>query len=289
MPLNSIHKISIGMPVYNCSHTVEVAIRSILNQTFSDLELIIIDDGSNDGTPEIISKFSDKRLRLILGSENQGLPSRLNQALMLSKGIFFARMDGDDVSYPNRMCRQMDFLEKHPNIDLVGSGMLVFKQDGIPIGKRLGPESHGDICKCPQSGFPLAHPTYFGRRAWFLKYLYRTDAIRCEDQDLLLRSFRDSRFANLNEILLGYRESELNLKGILKGRYYYTKCISREAKHQRSPFLTLSGILMHIFKGFFDIIAIGSGLKHLLLRQRAKPISMSDGDSWNQVWQSLQK
>jgi hypothetical protein len=88
--------------------------------------------------------------------------------------------------------------------------MAVFGREGTLLGKRSAPDTHAAICKFPHSGFFVAHPTFVGRLGWFRRFQYRESAIRCEDQDLLLRSYRFSQFGNIPEILLGYREETIN-------------------------------------------------------------------------------
>ena len=102
------------MPVRNCRSTIDVAIRSIRDQTFGDWELLVLDDGSTDGTPLVVEKhLEDPRIHLIADGRARGITTRLNQAIsMSSKSTFFARMDGDDVSYPTRLERQVRILEE---------------------------------------------------------------------------------------------------------------------------------------------------------------------------------
>jgi glycosyltransferase involved in cell wall biosynthesis len=212
--------ISIGMPLRNSSATVAHAIESVLAQQFSDWELIIIDDGSTDGTAEAVRRFGDPRIRLVEHAGNCGLATRLNEAVRLAAGEFFARMDGDDVMYPERLRLQYEFLQLHPEIDLVGGAVLVFRGDGVRLGMRGGCRTHEEICARPWSSFPIAHPTWTGRTAWFRNHPYPEEMIRAQDQALLLRSYRSSCFATLGEIVLGYREERLTLAKVLLGRYY---------------------------------------------------------------------
>src|SRR5512135_470595 len=188
--------VSIGMPVRNNEATLALAIRSILEQTYTNWELLLIDDGSSDGTLRVMRGFTDERIRIFSDGLSLGLPDRLNQAIDASRGEYFAKMDGDDVSYPRRLERQVDYLRHHPEVDLVGAWAMVFGRDGTALGKRAGAEDHEAICARPWSGFPLGQPTFFGRIGFFRRYRYRPSAVRCEDQDLLLRAFCDSRFAN---------------------------------------------------------------------------------------------
>ena len=111
--------VSIGISVYNCQATIGSAFRSILNQTYENWELILIDDGSQDDTLTIIKQFNDDRIRIYSDGRNRGLPGRLNEAVALSQGKYFARMDGDDICYPTRLASQVDFLEKNPGATVV--------------------------------------------------------------------------------------------------------------------------------------------------------------------------
>src|ERR1700747_664207 len=117
--------VSVGMPVLNCERTLEVAIRSILQQTYENWQMVLVDDGSKDRTVEIARSFTDERSRVIADGFHRGLSARLNQAIILSMGEYFARMDGDDVSYPQRFDAQVRYLEEHPRVDLLGAGILV--------------------------------------------------------------------------------------------------------------------------------------------------------------------
>ena len=205
MAFDSHPLISIAMPVYNCEPTLAPAIRSILHQTFENYELLLLDDGSSDRTLEVARSFPDPRIHVFDDRSHQGLVSRLNQAIDLSRGKYFARMDGDDVSYPERLALQVEHLQQHPEIDLLGGGILVFKRDGEVLGTREVRTSHQQICRRPWAGFHLPHPTWIGKTVWFRKHHYRPDALRCEDQELLVRTHKESQFAALGEIVLGYR------------------------------------------------------------------------------------
>ena len=277
--------VTVAMPVRNCEKTVAVAMRSILNQTFQDWEVLVIDDGSSDGTVAEVRRFQDKRIVLHLDGQRKGLPARLNEAIAVASGEYFARMDGDDVSYPNRLELQLKYLRCHPEVDLVGGGVLVFGNGGRVIGRRIPPESHHDICRRPNSGFPMAHPTYFGKTGWFRCFRYREDALRAEDQDMLLRAFRKSRYANLPAIVLGYFEP-LNLSKILRSRYSFARSVLAESLRNGQPIAGWRGVLEQYLKGAVDIVAVVTGLRFHLLRHRARPATSEDVSQWQQVWQS---
>ena len=279
--------VSIGMPVRNCQETLQLAIRSLLAQTYLHWELILIDDGSSDETLRIAQSFADPRIKIHSDGEWRGLPARLNQAIALSQGKYFARMDGDDVAYPERFERQVSYLKQHPGVDLVGARVMVFGLDGIPLGKRTVPETHAAICARPIAGFPIVHSTYVGRLEWFQHYGYRQIAVRCEDNDLLLRAYRFSRFANVPEILLGYREERIDLKKILTGRWFSAQALAREFRRQQRPGLAVRAVVEQILKAVLDCVAVGSGLNYRLLRHRAQPITDTERCEWEHVWQLM--
>ena len=284
-----VSKVSIGMPVFNCESTIARAIVSITNQTFKDWELLIIDDGSTDGTVDVARAYEDSRIRVFTDGMRQGLPTRLNQAVGLCRGEYFARMDGDDVCYPERLTLQLAYMDRHPEVDLLGGGVLVFGRDGKPLGTRKVPTTHESICRRPWKGFYLTHPTWMGRTQWFREHPYHLDAVRCEDQDLLLRTYEESHFAALPEIVLGYREEKLSLAKILTSRRYFAAAVVRRAILRREYLIALAAVIEQALKGIADCIAIGTGLNHRLLRHRALPVvEEATLRRWSEVWTEAQ-
>lgn len=281
---NGYPLVSIGMPVRNCQATLRMAVHSILAQTYPYWELLLIDDGSLDNTLRIAQSFADPRIKVHSDGKNRGLPARLSQAIAMSQGEYFARMDGDDVAYPRRLERQVSFLEQHPDVDLVGAWVIVFGRAGIPLGKRAGPDTHTAICARAWAGFPIVHPTYVGRLRWFRKYRYNEALLKSQDQELLLRSYRFSRFANVPEILLGYHEESVHLKKILTGRWFFAQVLAREFWRQKQPGLAVRAVLEQALKALLDCIAVGSGLNYRLLRHRAQPITEAERREWERVW-----
>jgi glycosyltransferase involved in cell wall biosynthesis len=278
--------VSIGMPIKNCEQTLTVAVGSILAQTYRDWELLLIEDGSSDMTLAIAQSFRDSRIKVFSDGRSLGLVARLNQAIALSKGRYFARMDGDDVAYPERLARQVAYLEKHPSIDLVGAGIVVFGRGGTPLGKRSGAIDHDAICSTPTSGFGLAHPTYLGHLDWFRRHSYREVALRCEDQDLLLRSYQSSRFANLPDLLLGYREETILLNKLLTARRHFASAMFTEFCRQKRPDLAVWSVFGQAARAFVDWLAVRSGLDYRILRQRARPLTQEESNQWLMVWRS---
>lgn len=198
--------ITIAMPVYNADRYLRPAVLSILRQTMPRWRLIIIDDGSSDGAVDSIRDLCDPRIEILRDGSNKGLAARLNEAIDLARSPYFGRMDQDDISYPERLARQLEMLERNPELDLVTVRCLAIDGDDELVGVAPCALTHEAICARPWLGFYLVHPTWLGRTEWFRKHRYASPGpYFCEDQELLLRSFRTSRFATSAETLFAYR------------------------------------------------------------------------------------
>src|SRR3972149_9031916 len=116
--LTSLPLVTVAMPIYNAGKDLRLAVFSIVRQTFTDWELLIIDDGSTDDAIDSISDINDGRIHIVQDGLNKGLAARLNQAIDMAHGQYFARMDQDDVSYPDRFSKQLDALRQDDSLDL---------------------------------------------------------------------------------------------------------------------------------------------------------------------------
>lgn len=221
--------VSIGMSVFNEGDTLELALRSMLNQTYDRWELIIVDDGSSDATAEIIASFDDPRIVRISDGHNLGLPTRLNQSVAIARGKYFARMDADDLSFPDRLEKQVAYLDAHPEVDLLGTGALAIDGNYALIGKFRVSQTHEEICARPWDGITLPHPTWMGKAEWFKAHPYDASMRRAQDQFLLINAHQVSRYACLLEPLLAYRVDRPSLKSILKKRGYYAVALFKLA------------------------------------------------------------
>jgi glycosyltransferase involved in cell wall biosynthesis len=249
--------------------------------------LIVIDDGSSDPGSIIVEGFHDERIRLIRESFSAGLAARLNQAVALSRGEFIARMDADDISFPQRLCRQVARLREDPQLDLVGCGAVVFTSGGELIGEMPIGLDHRDIVARPFVGFPFPHPTWCGRADWFRNNLYDSKLRYAEDQDLLLRSFRHSKLAGLDTILLGYRQDHLALKKLLPGRATFMRSVWRNGVATGEVLPALAGIANHAAKGMLDVATLGLGLNRKMQLRRLKPVSPAIEQEWRQLFGDL--
>ena len=130
-------EISVVISVYNGEKHLRESVESVLNQTFTDFEFIIVNDGSTDASLEIIKSYDDERIQIINNEENIGLTKSLNKALKQAQGEYIARQDADDISLPNRLELQLEFLEKHPEVALLGTGVYVINENGDTVEKRI--------------------------------------------------------------------------------------------------------------------------------------------------------
>ena len=276
--------VTVALQFFNCRHTLEAAIRSIQLQTLADWEFLLHDDGSTDESARVAARFQDSRVRLITSSSRRGRPACINEAISAARGRYFALMDGDDIAYPDRLERQVAYLERHPEVDLVGSPVLVFGKGGDALGKRAVPLQHAEICRRPWAGFPLCQPTFVGRLEWFRRHRYDERMRRAQDQDLLLRSYTSSHFANVPEILVGYREETISLKKSLHARFHLVISFLREFSRQGRPELAARALTGQLLKGTVDAFAVVSGLGYRVLRHRARPLSDGEKAGWNEVF-----
>jgi glycosyltransferase involved in cell wall biosynthesis len=216
--------VSVILPVYNNERTVLSAVQSILKQSFTDFELIIVNDGCTDQTIARLSELQDERIKIIGDADNLGLPRRLNQGLDAARGKYIARMDGDDLSRHDRFLKQVTFLDKNPEIDLVAGRAAVFDDEGRILGLLPFAGNHDQITCRVWNNIPMPHPTWMMRKEWGLKHRYAVPEIwRAEDQDLLLRAYKQSHYACLEDILLYYRQGRFNFKKSFLARRHQLK------------------------------------------------------------------
>jgi glycosyltransferase involved in cell wall biosynthesis len=201
-------KISVILPVYNAQSYLRESIESILNQSFEDFELIIINDGSTDDSLSIMESYTDQRIRII-NQSNAGLPISLNRAITISKGEYLARQDADDISLPARLAKQLAYLDAHPQCALLGTWAQILVEN-TPTDRSLShPHLNGDIQLKLLFFNCFVHSSVMIRKsALETSGLYPEDPEKFppEDYDLWLRIAKHWDVANLPEILLQYRE-----------------------------------------------------------------------------------
>jgi glycosyltransferase involved in cell wall biosynthesis len=275
--------VSVIMAMRNSAGTIASAVRSIQLQTLQDWELIIIDDGSADESVSIVRAFNDSRIRVVSERSSAGLATRLNQAVALSRGVFIARMDADDICFPARLARQTARLQQDPQLDLVGCGTVVFTADARLVGEMRVGLTHEDITARPSRGFPLPHPSWCGRAEWFHRNPYDVRMMKTQDQDLLLRTFKSSRFAAVDDVLIGYRQDALDLTKLLLGRRLFMGALWRQARRSGDFFPALGGIGIHLIKSSVDVATVGLGLNRFSQLARLNPVRPEAAREWQDL------
>jgi len=208
-------QISVIMSVYNGTRYLNESIASIHNQTFTDWEFIIINDGSTDNSESMVQAWQkqDERIKLI-SREHKGLTISLNQGLSYAQGEYIARMDADDIALPDRFAKQVAFLDENPDHVAVGCRMLVIDPEGLPIFtcSRLTAHEEIDVAYMAGQAGIIGHPAVMMRRS-VLQSLggYREKFTYAQDRDLFLRLAEVGKLANLLDTLMKFR---LNAKSM---------------------------------------------------------------------------
>jgi O-antigen biosynthesis protein len=208
MTTPSTPTVSLIMAVYNGETALRASIDSILTQTFSDFELIIVDDGSTDNTPVILSEYAarDSRVKIVKNQKNLGLTASLNVGIRAARGKYIARMDAGDTSEPTRFEQQVAFLDAHPDYGLLGTWAVVVDEHNKQVGVMKYPTDHDTLRKIMIRYNPFVHSSVMMRRSvldaagWYdERWKY------AQDYELFFRMLQHSRGALLGEYLVSYR------------------------------------------------------------------------------------
>lgn len=197
--------ISVIMSAFNAEKYLKEAIDSILNQSFADFELIIVNDGSEDTTETIILSYNDMRIKYLKNTENKGLVYSLNRAIDHGKGYYYARMDADDICEIERFSRQINYLNNHPEVGVLGTYAQIIDEKGGFLGKFETPIEDYQIRQKLFLDSPFIHPTVMFRRDILTDQRYDVKFYRLEDYELWVRLAKKTQFHNLPESLLRYR------------------------------------------------------------------------------------
>jgi len=203
-------KASILLPAYNAASFLSEAIESIINQSFKDFELIILNDGSSDASKDIIFSFNDTRIIYVENETNLGLIKTLNKGIDLCNGEYIFRMDADDICEPQRLEKQILFMEKHPDIGICGTWAQVINNKGEITGKIVTQTAPSFLSVSLLFSVPLVHPAACFRASILKKHLYH-EVLIAEDFDLWSRLDKETQMANLPEYLFRYRWHDTNI------------------------------------------------------------------------------
>lgn len=204
--------ITVLMPVFNAERDLRQAVESILDQTFTDFEFLIIDDGSSDNSYQILSSYNDSRIRLERNEKNIGLVATLNKGITLARGVYIARMDNDDISLPNRLAEQYALSERQ-NADIVGCQFNVVDSSGLHLKNVQVPLLPDEFTVCLANTVPFAHGSVMFRRSFLQNnQLQYGPGLYSEDYDLWARMYENgANFLNCESLLFSYREHPTSL------------------------------------------------------------------------------
>jgi glycosyltransferase involved in cell wall biosynthesis len=268
--------VTVGIPIYNAAPFLDMAIRSVVNQTFQDWELILLDDGSTDDSLAIARRWESNRIRVVSDGQNRGLATRLNQLSALAASELVARMDADDVMAPDRLARQVAFLAAHPGVMVVGALAWVIDTENRVVGVRgrAGlPQTVRDVAYHQ----PLIHPTVMFRREWsrFNPY-YPYFPNRTQDAELWLRTWNPALFHVLDEPLLFYREMGVAYLSKYLAASAEARLIYRLYARPIGPWwawrLGVQSRTKDLIYRFFNAL----GREDVLLRRRSRPLTEAD-------------
>ena len=228
MVLNPL--ISVILPVYNAEKFLNESINSILEQTYTHFELIIVNDGSTDTSQSIIDHYSDPRIRKINHTQNKGLVASLNEAINNAEGDFIVRMDADDIAFKDRVQKQVQYLLDHPAIDIVGTHAVFFETNTqSPMANwelDLNTITPSSIKKALTWENCMIHPSICMRSEIAKSLLYNEHQKNYEDYDLWLRATANNiNIAKIDESLLYYRvqPNSITQSSIRKENFYFQK------------------------------------------------------------------
>lgn len=262
-------QISVLMGVYNCAATVEEAIQSIIDQTVTDWEFIICDDGSSDDTCEVVRALAEKEPRIVLirNEHNMGLAPTLNHCLRAARGTYTARMDGDDICSPDRFEKELAALEADPGCAVVSCGMLSFDEDGV-YGQSNYPEKPDKTDFFRMS--PFCHAGCMMRKSVLLElggYNESGEVERFEDFDLWYRLYKAGYYGrNLPEALYSMRDDRNAFRRRkMKYRLNVTKLSLKIYRDFKPGIRYFPGVVAPVIKGLLP-----EKLYHVLRRAKLR-------------------
>jgi len=204
--VNHVPKVTVVIPVYNRERYVAGAIDSILAQSFTDFELLLIDDGSSDRSLEVMRSYRDPRIRVVCNQNNEGIPFTRNKGLRLARGTYLAMLDSDDYSYPHRLQKELAFLETHRDYALVGSWTTSMDEEGRSTHKiKILPVSPEEIRARLLFRCSVLQYSMMGRTAVLRTYGYREQFVVSQDFDLFVRVAEKHKLGNLPWVLVRRR------------------------------------------------------------------------------------
>ncbi len=254
--------VTIAIPFYNAEQFFEKAIESVIDQSFSSWNLLLVDDGSTDSSMRIAKSYAEKdnRIKVISDGQNKNLGFRLNQIPTLVSTEYLVRMDADDIMHPKKIEKQLTIFKENPYIDVLGTNAYSIDENDQVFGIRYNPDSSylADVTS-------FIHPTIMAKTKWFLDNPYDDKAIRIEDTELWYRTLENNNFKMITEPLFFYREV---------GKDYYKKYFKANdakpyilKKYKNAPFWK-KFFAGNVLKGLSYYIFNLLGKENYLIRRR---------------------
>ena len=258
--------ISVAIPFFNSEKYISYAIQSVINQTYTNWELLLIDDGGTDRSLSIARDFErkDSRIKVISDGQNKGLAIRLNESVKLASGEYYARMDDDDIMGVNRLETQIRYLESHTDVDVLGSSAIIIDS----CNNIMGSHDMSDVTTS------FIHPTIMGKISWFKLNPYADWCRRCQDRELWLRTASNSVFVNLQNPLMFYREAgTISFKKYLSSQKANISIFKHYKEYGKSySWFLKSNLKNYITIVLYYILSKFGKIDYMVKRRNRKPL-----------------
>jgi len=275
--------VSITSAFYNTGPMILDMIKSVFAQTFTDWELLLLDDGSTDNTLELVQSIDDPKVKVFTNGQNKGRSFSLNRLTNLANGKYIARMDSDDMGSTTRVEKQVQLMELRPEVDVCGTGMCFIDSNDKPIGHWHAPSSHEEICSQPSRSLNIAHGTILCKKAWLEKHRYDERIPYAIDFDLFLRSYASSIFANISEPLYYYTfDQSFNLRKQFIDRYISSKFLFTHYKNTGRLDKAVANFVIQYAKFIATALMFSTGFRSKLIARRFELLNDSDMASYSQ-------
>ncbi len=270
--------ITVGIPFFNPGKHLFECLNSVIKQTHSNIEILLIDDGSTDDSLVIIEELikKDSRIKLVSDGKNRGLIARLNQIIQMAKGKYIARMDADDIMLPQRLETQLNYFRANPDVDIVSTAAYTIDQNNKPIGFRGDHvQSKLTLGKLLKKN-PIIHPSILVRSLWYQNNLYDSRYFRAEDLELWCRTVQNVKIHMLAEPLILYREGNVNVKNYNSTMRTLRKIYKVYGKNVFTP-LGLYKYISHTYLKSLVYSLFGlANMQYLLTLDRSSKLSNSE-------------
>lgn len=268
---------SITVAFYNEGVYLLDTIKSVFAQTFTDWELVLVDDGSTDNSLKIAYSINDPRVRVFANERNLGRSASRNRLNSLTRGKYIAVFDADDMWSTTKIAKQLELIESKPDIDIVGTGTCYLDNNDEPVGHMYAQPSHDQICSQPSRTFGLSHSSLLGKKSWFEKNRYDESIPLAIDFNLFFRTYKHSTFANVPEPLYYYRlDQSFNLKKQFTTRYVSAAFLFEHYKDTGQLAKALASATIQYGKFAATVLMFATGLRKKLMARRFERLSDAD-------------